>query len=75
MRLNPLLINNGQSAAKLRIGEGPTTIPSLGVEHKRLMFEMVRASLCGEDIVCALLKNKDCARVAICFNFVVKNFF
>ena len=58
--LNPKCrAKNGKSAAKLRTGEGSTTIPFMGVGHKRLMAEVVGTwMVSGEDIVCALSKDK-----------------
>nr|DAH18485.1 MAG TPA: hypothetical protein [Caudoviricetes sp.] len=49
------MLLNRKSAAKLRTGEGPTTIPELGVETSVSKWW---ASEQDEDIVCALLKSK-----------------
>jgi hypothetical protein len=50
--------------------------PLREVEHKRLVFEVVRPTRVGEDIVCTLSKDKGLCKisqigVASCFNIMV----
>ena len=56
--LNIVIMGNQQGSSEQ---ENPQRLfPLREVEHKRLVFEVVRPTYVGEDIVCALSKDKGC---------------
>jgi len=64
--LKNMRIINGQSAAKLRTGEGSTTIPQ-GSRHKCAEVEST-LFIYGEDIVCTSTKVEENTKVSVRFN-------